>query len=131
MLSLSPIMKTILFYIFFLGLFFLNLSHQFSSVELKHDSLLKDSFVKMNQEDNSIVSDASQNTTFFFENDLFNDDEVTSVKKKIFFVHTPCLDSSQYGLSYFCNNLYYKVSRYAHFSCLPLANYLSLRVLRL
>ena len=123
-------MKTLLSYIFLVGLFFTQPCHALSLKSKEHSHFI-DSYQKTTKQDNYFDVDDSQNSDFYFDDDDLNDDDdITSIKKKTF-VFVACFDRKQNTLIYFSNNFKTKFYCYKHFSHFPLSDFISLRVLKL
>ncbi len=123
-------MKAIINYIFF---FIICVAHPCNALSLEAKQRFPfDDSVKKIQQENIITSDDSQSTTVFFEDDLLDEDnEITSIKEKTFFVNTACFDKNPNTLSCFSNNLNTNFYSYTGFPHLPLSGFISFRALRL
>lgn len=112
-------MKTIIYYIYCLGLFVSHSTYTHaSSILLNRDSHINDCSEKI-WEQHSFTSNNS-NYLFSFDIELNDNDENLSVKKKIastkktVFLNT-CFDNIQYSTKLFCKNLHNKTYCYAYF----------------
>ncbi len=124
-------MKTILYYIFFLGVFFTNVSHA-HSLQPKQDIGFSDSFQKAEHK-YSFRSYDSKSLVFSFESDFLSDDdddEITSLKRKVSFTNIAFFGNNQFTIKPFHKNLQNKVS-YVSFSNFLFSEFISLRVLKL
>ena len=108
-------------------MFFSNTCHAISA-----GSKLDPGFQTSFHQQNAVFSEHGQKQTIFFENDLFNDDddENSSVKKKIPFIYITGCENNKKTLNAIANSLH-KWNFRPDVSLLSFPDIISLRVLRL
>lgn len=120
-------MKTIIYYIFLFGVL-IHPCRAFALRSIQSEGLSR-SFAKIEQR--YIVTSGDTKKLFLAENDLFNDDdENTSIRKKVVFTCPAFFSSNPFILKPFYRNLR-KDFRNVNFSHVSLSEFISMRVLKL